>query len=167
MATQRCGKDALIKIYSEGTEDGPVAILKRNSWALSHQVDSFDVTAFGDLSFKSVSGPKTIELTISGPEMTWYETEPRIDGTELIPINNPKEQTPDMQIFEYAAVYLPEDDQGDLVKKDARILIEPKTRLAEDETQVRKQALREVTLNDGDDLDFVQVAVRPFAHQYN
>lgn len=67
-----------------------------------------------------------------------------------------------MQLFEYAVVYLPEDDAGNLVQENCKIVTEPKTTLAKRRDAVEKKAIQEIAAETDLDLDFVQVLVRPF-----
>lgn len=65
-----------------------------------------------------------------------------------------------MKLFEYAIIYVPLDDDENIRRDDARIVLEPKVTLAADERAVTLRAAKEIP--DDLDLDFVQVVVRPF-----
>lgn len=65
-----------------------------------------------------------------------------------------------MKLFEYAVIYLPEDEDGNVVKADARVVVPPTTKLATSDKVVAMQAAKEIP--ESLDLEFVQVVVRPF-----
>jgi hypothetical protein len=86
-----------------------------------------------------------------------------------------------MNLYEYAVLYVPEDDDGKTLRSECRVLVEPTTMLASDEKTVAGMAWRAVpevietvpgrTMQGvGDypaedvkvDFDFVRVVVRPF-----
>lgn len=170
----RLGKNATLKVDLSSAGSGQAVCLgKLDKWSIDQRMDSFEMTAFGDTTASFVTGLPTATFEISGTfdsfDSSFFERmkagEPIWIGGKPTTDNSTKEQ-PRMQIYEYAAVYLPENDDGDFVKKDCRILIEPTTKLAEDAEKVRKQALREVQLAGDEDLDFVQVVVRPFGTDY-
>lgn len=65
-----------------------------------------------------------------------------------------------MKLFEYAIIYVPSDADGNILRDQAKIVVNPTVMLASDERSVTLRAAKEIT----DDLiiDFVQVVVRPF-----
>jgi hypothetical protein len=73
-----------------------------------------------------------------------------------------KEQ-PEMNLYEYAVIYVPEDEDGDEIKDGSKILVEPTHVLGAHEEGVRRRALREYDDANGTiDPDFVRVLIRPF-----
>lgn len=65
-----------------------------------------------------------------------------------------------MRLFEYAIIYLPLDDDENIKRDEAKIVVKPTVALAHDERAVTLRAAKEIP--DDLDLDFVQVVVRPF-----
>lgn len=71
-----------------------------------------------------------------------------------------------MELYEYAVIYTPLNENNKVDKAKSKVLIEPTTILASSEGAVRTKALRAVQDPDADvgelDFDAVRVIVRPF-----
>lgn len=67
-----------------------------------------------------------------------------------------------MQLYEYAVIYLPQNDDGTLNKAGVKILTAPSVKLSKNERTVENEAIREVTDDGTLNFEFVQVQVRPF-----
>lgn len=66
------------------------------------------------------------------------------------------------QLFQYAVISQPKQDANGNVTEEAKIVIEPKTVLATDQTQATLLAGREIPEEELENLDRLQVVVRPF-----
>ncbi|MCB1711311.1 MAG: hypothetical protein KDH96_02160 [Candidatus Riesia sp.] len=65
------------------------------------------------------------------------------------------------QLFQYAVIWNPNEKQAEAGEK-AKILVEPKFELATSQDAVTKKAIRAIPADYDDQLDQVQIAVRPF-----
>lgn len=65
-----------------------------------------------------------------------------------------------MKLYEYAVIFVPMNSDGDVIKDECKIVVEPTVVLAADERTANLKAAREIP--EDLDLDFVQVVVRPF-----
>lgn len=88
---------------------------------------------------------------------------PAIPAKQATQVPATKEQA--LQLFEYAVIYVPQDDKGKPDKKNSKVLVGPSTTLATSGESVRTSALREFKDEDGLDLDAVKVLVRPFENR--
>lgn len=79
----------------------------------------------------------------------------KVDGDE-----DTLEQGVFMDLYEYAVLYLPTDDAGDVIKASAKVITAPSTILAKSRAAAEKEAIR--GLDAELDVDFVRVLVRPF-----
>lgn len=66
-----------------------------------------------------------------------------------------------MKIYEFAALFNPDDDEKKDGKK-AEIIVKPTTILANDEKEAMLKAARAIPEDFVDKLDKVEIAVRPF-----
>jgi len=65
-----------------------------------------------------------------------------------------------MRLYEYAIIYVPTDDDGNVKRDECKVVLEPTVTLATDDRGVTLRAAKQ---NPDDlDVDFVQVVVRPF-----
>lgn len=67
-----------------------------------------------------------------------------------------------MRIFEFAAVYLPKEREGEKQSDQAKIIVQPTTVLAKDEKQAAMLAARALPEDYVGKLESVEIAVRPF-----
>ena len=67
-----------------------------------------------------------------------------------------------MKIFEFAAIYIPEENEGEKQSEKAKIIVQPTTVLAKDEKQAAMLAARALPEEYVNKLDCVEIAVRPF-----
>ncbi len=67
-----------------------------------------------------------------------------------------------MKIFEFAAIYVPEERQGEKTAELAKIIVQPQTVLAKDEKQAAMLAARAIPEDYVGKLERVEIAVRPF-----
>ena len=67
-----------------------------------------------------------------------------------------------MKIYEFAAIYIPEEIEGQKTTEKAVIIVSPQTILAKDEKQAAMLAARAIPEGYIDRLDRVEIAVRPF-----
>ncbi len=65
-----------------------------------------------------------------------------------------------MQIYEYAVIYIPRDDEDKIIRDKCKVLVFPTSTLASDERTVTLVAAKRIP--DEVNIDFVQVVVRPF-----
>lgn len=115
--------------------------------------DVFDSTSWGDASKTYVSGIPSTTGTFTVQLDGFYDAIKKTETT--------LKKRSEMQLFHYAVTYTPRDDDGKLLDKDARILIEPATMLAKNEKAVERVATRAVK-DDGLNWDYVNVIVVPF-----
>lgn len=67
-----------------------------------------------------------------------------------------------MKIFEFAAIYLPKQDGDKPNTERALIIVKPTTILAKDEKEALLKAARAVPEDYVENLDCVEIMVRPF-----
>lgn len=67
-----------------------------------------------------------------------------------------------MKIYEFAAIYLPKEIEGQKTAEKPLIIVQPQTILAKDEKQAAMLAARALPEDYISKLDCVEIAVRPF-----
>lgn len=66
------------------------------------------------------------------------------------------------RLFEYAAILQPEEDEDGNVKEKAKLIVDVTRVLAESEQEVSIRAARELPNSVIEDLDRVEIIIRPF-----
>jgi len=67
-----------------------------------------------------------------------------------------------MKLFKIAAIYLPKNDEGEVINADCKIIIKPDCILAKDAETAGMKVIRQIPAEYEEKLDEVEVVVGPF-----